>query len=113
MKLSEIVKTLDLETVSGASNLDKDVEHGYLSDILSDVMSKAPKAAIWITNQTHENILALVFFKGLAGVILPENMSLEEQSIKKAEEKKIPVFRSKQTAFDIAGRLYELGIRGQ
>ena len=113
MKLSEIAQALDLEIISGESNLDKQVEHGYLSDILSDVMSKAPKAAIWITNQTHENILALVFFKGLAGVVLPENMSLEEPSIKKAEEKNIPVFRSKLTAFDIAGRLYELGIRGQ
>lgn len=113
MKLSEIVETLDLETVSGESNLDKDVEHGYLSDILSDVMSKAPKAAIWITHQTHENILALVYFRGLAGVILPEDLSLEEQAIKKAGEKNIPVFRSNMSAFDIAGKLYELGIRGQ
>ncbi len=112
MKLTEIVKELSLEVLSGC-NLNQDVQYGYISDILSDVMARSPKTALWITNQTHENILALVYFKSLSGVILPEGLMLEESLLKLAQEKKISIFSTQHTAFDIAGRLYELGLRGR
>ena len=111
MQLNDIVIQLSLDVLSGQM-LNADVTCGYISDMLSDVMAKSPKTALWITNQTHENILALVYFKGLSGIILPEGLALEESSLEKAREKNIPVFSSWQTAFDIAGRLYELGLRG-
>lgn len=112
MKLNTVVQCLNLKILSGKEQLEKDVKCGYVSDILSDVMAKSPKNALWITNQTHENILALVYFKGLSGIILPEGMSLELECLKKAKEKKIPVFSSHQPAFDIIGKLYEIGLRG-
>ena len=111
MLLIEIVNNLSLTVLSG-NDLSKNVTCGYISDILSDVMAKSPKTALWITNQTHENILALVYFKGLSGIILPEGLSLESAAIEKAREKNIPVFSSEKAAFDIAGQLYELGLRG-
>ncbi len=112
MKLSDIVHTLKLDVLSGTSQLSREVNCGYISDILSDVMAKSPKTALWITNQTHENILAMVYFKGLSGVILPEGLVLEECAKQKAIEKDIPVLTSNQTAFDLAGKLYNLGLRG-
>jgi hypothetical protein len=111
MLLNDIVSHLSLDVLSG-HDLSKNVSCGYISDILSDVMAKSPKTAIWITNQTHENILALVYFKGLSGIILPEGLTLEESSLQKAQEKNIAVFSTQQPAFDVAGRLYELGLRG-
>lgn len=111
MLLNDIVTHLSLDVLSGR-DFGKNVSCGYISDILSDVMAKSPKTALWITNQTHENILALVYFKGLSGVILPEGLTLEESSLKKAREKNIPVFSTVQPAFDVAGKLYELGLRG-
>ena len=113
MLLKNLVSTLDLTVLSGENRLDTNVEFGYTSDILSDVMARSPKHALWITNQTHENILALAYFKGLAAVILPENLQLDDASLGKAREKQIPVFSSEQAAFDIIGQLYELGIRGK
>ncbi|RPH96770.1 MAG: serine kinase [Calditrichaeota bacterium] len=112
MELTQIVNQLQLDVLSGGS-LNGEIRYGYISDILSDVMAKSPKSALWITNQTHENILALVYFKGLAGVILPEGQRLDESLLMKAQQKNIPVFSSKQSAFDLAGQLYGLGIRGR
>ena len=111
MLLQDIVIQLSLDVLSG-HELSTDVTCGYISDILSDVMAKTPKTALWITNQTHENILALVYFKGLSGIILPEGLTLEDSSLKKAREKNIPIFSSQQPAFEVAGRLYVLGLRG-
>lgn len=112
MLLQEVVSKLNLTVHSGHEKMATEVNYGYASDILSDVMAKSPKYALWITNQTHENILALVFFKGLAGVVLPEGLMPDEEILAKAKDKKIPVFSSKESAFDIIGQLYGLGIRG-
>ena len=111
MILQEIIHKLSLHILSGAE-FTKEVQFGYISDILSDVMAKSPKSALWITNQTHENILALAYFKGLSGVILPEGQTLEETTLEKARDKNIAVFSTNQPAFDVAGQLYSLGLRG-
>jgi len=110
MLVKEIVEQLGLVIFSGEQVLDKQVTGGVISDILSDVMAQAQKGAIWVTNQTHENVLAIVFFKSLAGVILPGGLQLDEPAAEKAIEKKLPVFLSQLSAFEIVGRLYELGI---
>ena len=112
MLMRDIVDKLSLEVVSGDNTLDRQVTCAYVSDILSDVMSRAVKGSVWITNQTHENVIAIAFFKSLAGVILPGGIQLQGEALKKAKEKSIPVFLSNLSAFEVTGRLYELGIRG-
>ena len=113
MELQEIVKRLDLKVLSGEQNLQKEVVKGYLSDILSDAMANAPKGALWITNQVHENVIAIVFFKSLAGVIFPDGLEPESATLSKAKEKNIPVLKTSLSAFDITGQLFDLGIRGR
>ena len=112
MLMREIVDKLSLEVVSGENTLDLQVTCAYVSDILSDVMSKAVKGSVWITNQTHENVVAIAFFKSLAGIIMPGGLQPHEETLQKAREKSIPIMLSKLSAFEIAGRIYELGIRG-
>jgi hypothetical protein len=112
MQLQEIIDTVKMNVVSGR-DFSRDVQYAYISDILSDVMAKSPKAALWITNQVHENIVAIAFFKGLAGIILPEGNLPEAAILTKAQHKNIPIFSSQQAAFDIAGQLYALGLRGR
>jgi predicted transcriptional regulator len=113
MLLNEIVSALNLQALCGESGFTQPVTCAYISDILSDVMSKGRKGCLWITNQTHENVLAIVFFKGLAGVILPDGITPDEKVLAKAKEKGIPLLATELPAFDIAGQLYALGIRGK
>ncbi len=113
MKLSQIVEELNLEIVAGNNKLDLEICDGYVSDILSDVMAKAPRGSLWITNQNHENVIAIVFFKRLSGVIMAGGIEPEEIALKKAIEKEIPLFKTRKNAFDIVGHLFQLGIKGQ
>jgi serine kinase of HPr protein (carbohydrate metabolism regulator) len=113
MQLREIVQKLELKVASGENKLDSDVTCGYMSDILSDVMAKAFKGSVWITTQTHENVVAILFFKSLAAVILPNGLELDKIALDKAIEKQLPILLTDLSAFEIVGRLYELGISGQ
>jgi len=110
MVVKDIVNKLGLTVFSGKENLEKEVTGGIISDMLSDVMAQAQKGSLWVTNQTHENVLAIVFFKSLAGVILPGGLELDKEAAEKALEKKLLVMQTKLSAFEIVGKLYELGI---
>lgn len=113
MQVRDIVKTLNLKVFSGEDKLDCEITGGCISDILSDVMAQSKKGMLWVTNQTHENVLAVTFFKSLAGVVLPNGLFLEEDAARKAKEKNILVLLTDMTAFEIVGKLYELGVENK
>lgn len=112
MKVKDVVEKLNLQ-VKAKVSLDKEITGGYVSDLLSDVIANAKEGNIWVTLQIHQNIIAVAVLKNLAGIILVNSRSPEEETIKKAEEENIPVLVSELPAFEIVGRLYNLGISGK
>ena len=112
MKLKELIEKLGLELKSDSTALDAEVQNAYASDILSDVMSHAKEGSVWITLQTHRNIVSVATLKSFAGVILIGGRRPDEDTLKKANEENIPILSTGMPAFEIVGRLYELGIRG-
>ena len=111
MKLQEIRHQLSLEVRAAAGNLDKEVTGGYASDLLSCVMAKAQAGNVWVTLQGHPNIVAVASLHDLAGIIVTEGMSIDAATLEKAEEEGIPILLSSSSSYELAGRLYELGVR--
>ncbi len=109
MKLSEIVKTLNLEVFSNEHLLDDiEVVGAYTSDLLSDVMGKAQEMQIWITLQNHKNVLAVASLKDLAAVLLINNIKPGTELIEQSKQEEIPILGTKEPAFIISGKLYNL-----
>ena len=74
MKVRELVEKLNLKVVSGENGLDRDIDGCYVSDLLSDVMGNAEMGNVWVTLQTHKNVMAIASLKELACVILVKNL---------------------------------------
>ncbi len=110
-RLAEIVESLGLESLSGPFDLHRQVSGVCVSDMLSDVMANIPRDAIWITNQIHENVVAIAYFRHLAAVILTEQHRPEATIIDTAQQKGVSVFTTDGCAYEVAGRLWELGLR--
>jgi predicted transcriptional regulator len=110
MKLSEIKTKLNLSVLTGSELLDREVIGGYASDMLSDVIANAKKNNIWITLQTHLNIVAVASMKEISAIILVNGRVPEESTIKKAEEEKIPLLMTEMNAYQVAGNLFQLNI---
>jgi predicted transcriptional regulator len=108
MKTIDIVKALNLRIYSGKKYLDKDVIGGYVSDLLSDVMGNAREGQIWITLQTHKNIMAVASLKDLPAIILVKGLIPDEETLLKSEEEELPILGTELDTFTICGRLYEL-----
>ncbi len=113
MTLEEIVKELGLEALTGEINLNREVKSGYVSDLLSDVIANIEQDSLWITIQRHINILGVAKLKDVAAIIIPNNLSIDEEVINKAKEEGIAILRDKRTAFEISGLLYNVFEKGK
>ncbi|MHC4114619.1 MAG: DRTGG domain-containing protein [Planctomycetota bacterium] len=112
MKLKQIVEKFSLKVVCNADKLDVESNNGYVSDLLSDVLANSEENDLWITLQIHPNIVAIASMKGLSGIVIINGREPEEETVKKAQEKGIPIMVSQMTAFELCGRLYALGLSG-
>ena len=108
MNLQKLIQVLNLKVFTCKDNLNKDVEGAYVSDLLSDVLADAKPNQIWITLQTHKNIVAIAQLKQLSAVILVKGLEPNETTVKKAEEEKIILLGSEKETFDLVGDLTEL-----
>ncbi|MFC1650457.1 serine kinase [Candidatus Latescibacterota bacterium] len=112
MKIKDIIEKLNLTVKAGAENIENEITGGYASDLMSDVLANAEKGNIWITLQIHQNIVAIASLKELSGIILVHNREPEALTIEKANTEHIPILISDLSAFELIGKLNELGIHG-
>ena len=108
MKVSDVINSLGLNIISGQLGIDKEVTGGYVSDLLSDVMGNSKEGQIWITLQTHKNVLAIASLKDLAAVIMVKGFQPDNDTIELSNEENVPVLVTSENTFDIAGKLYNL-----
>ncbi len=114
MTLQDLVSELALEelTPDGAGAAKGDVTGGYASDLLSDVLANAPAGGILITLQVHLNVIAVASHAGLSAVIFSCGRRPDDDVVERAAEEGLVLLGSKADTFELAGRLYQLGLRG-
>ena len=107
--LKEIVEKLNLDVKTCNSALNKEVWDGYASDLLSDVIANSKPNSLWITLQMHPNIVAVAVLKELSGIVLVNGREPDEDTVKKAEEEGIMIATSSLPAFELIGKIFEMG----
>lgn len=110
MKVREFAEKAGMKVYTGDIGLDNELSGVYICDLLSWVMSHADKNNAWITVHTHLNIVAVALLTEVACIIVPEGISIEEPTIKKAAEEGIVILGSALGAYEIACKAYEMGI---
>lgn len=108
MQVKDIITILNLKIFGGNKGLDREISGGYTSDLLSDVMGHAENGKIWITLQTHKNVIAIASLKELAAVILIKGLEPDSDMLAQAEEEGIPVLGTKDESFETTGKLFNL-----
>lgn len=108
MQVKEIIEKLGLKVCSGHAGLEREIKGGYTSDLLSDVMGNSGEGDIWVTLQTHKNIMAIASLKELAAIVLVKNFQPEEDTIAESEAEGIPILSTPKETFEITGEIYEL-----
>ncbi|RMG05172.1 MAG: serine kinase [Nitrospirae bacterium] len=108
MRLSEISSALEMEEITDVAQDSLEVKTGYVSDLLSDVMANAEEGSLWITLQTHLNIIAVATMRRVAGILIVNGRRPDEETVSRARAERVPIFITSLSAFEAAGRLYRL-----
>ena len=114
MNLADIIKELDLTILTEKKDFSGIIPAGgYTSDMLSCVMAGAYHGDIWVTLQSHTNIVAVAALLDLCAVIITEGAAPDVETIKKANEEGVILLSTQKPNFEITGLLWVLGIRLQ
>lgn len=112
MTLEHIINTLNLKVLTEQKDFSKIIPvHGYVSDMLSCVMTGAQHQSIWVTLQAHNNIVAVACLLDLAAIIITENAQPDENTIRKSNEEGVILLSTPENSFYIVGKLWELGLQ--
>jgi hypothetical protein len=115
MTAGEIAQVLGFETLTTQASQAEgggQITRAHASDLLSDVLANAPSGGLLLTIQVHMNVVAVAVHAGLAGVVFTSGMKPEAAVIGKASEENIRLYATGERTFDVAGKLFALGIRG-
>jgi len=115
MILNEISKKLDLQSLT-PELIDHEavrIRRAHASDLLSDVLANAPAGGVLLTIQVHLNVIAVAVHANQAAVVFTSGMVPEDRVLEKAVQEHIPLYSTKCSTFDVAGKLFALGIRGR
>lgn len=114
MTLDNIIKNLDLKLLTEKKDFSNiSPSHGYVSDMLSCVMTGAQNKSIWVTLQAHNNIIAVACLLDLGAVIITEGAQPDEDTIDKANEEGVVLLSTDKQSFYVVGKLWEMGIKDQ
>jgi predicted transcriptional regulator len=75
-------------------------------------MAGASHKSIWVTLQAHTNIVAVAALLELSAIIITEGAVPDQITIDKANEEGITLLSSQERSFNVVGKLWEMGIRG-
>ena len=106
MNVKEMAEALGLEQATPVQNAK--VNGVYVCDLLSRVMGNCESGDVWITVQTHLNVLAVAELADASCMIIPEGISVDESIKEKAVEKEISLLLSDMTAYELCWKIHDL-----
>lgn len=106
MNLEDLLKKIDVTVINNFVN--SEIVDGYTSDLLSDVIANAKAGSLWITLQTHKNIVAVATMKQIPAIIITSGRRPEKDVIDAANEESIVLISTNMNNFECSGKLYKI-----
>lgn len=110
MNTKEVIDNLDLKVVTKIPGQAQEVTGGFTGDLLSVVMGQAQEGNVWVTIQSHINIVAVASLVNVSLVIVAEGFSIDPDAISKAEEEEVILCESPLSSYDLCKKLGALDI---
>ena len=110
MNVSDIVKKIQGNVLTN-TDLNKPIKTAFMGDLLSVVMGKAPSDAVWMTIQSHINIVAVATLIETACIVVTEGYKVDEDAILKANDEDIVIISTKLSSYAVAAILCEMGVK--
>ncbi len=111
MKLKEIAAVLNATISCGAERLDEEVEMGYSSDLMSDVLTLDTDRFILITGLVNLQAIRTAEMADIRAIVFVRNKKATPQMIDLARENGMCILESSYSLFKSSGLLFQAGLK--
>ena len=87
---------------------EREVDGGYVGDLLSWVMGRAPADCAWITIMSNLNVVAVASLADVACVIFSEDVMPDADALQKAQKEGINLLSVSLGSYETSVKLSEL-----
>ncbi len=112
MTILEIKEILGARVLSGEEWLDKEVHTACGSDMMSDVLAFVKDQAVLLTGLCNPQVIRTAEMMDIVCIVFVRNKKPDEEMIRLANEREIPLLATGHRMFSACGILYEKGLRG-
>lgn len=110
--LREIIQLAEAEPLTKVVQWEMEIRYITASDLMSDVLAFAKPHSVLLTGLANVHVVNTVEMSDIAAVIFLRGKQPPPEVIQLAEEKGKPLFATRQTMFELCGRLYKEGLQG-
>lgn len=110
MLVREFVERMGLEVHASNEALNKEISGVFVGDLLSWVIGNSSPNQVWITVQSHLNIVAVSALKELSCLVIAQDVQVDKDVIEKAIEENIAICTSGLSAYDLCKKCSQLGL---
>lgn len=89
-------------------NGEREVNGGYVGDLLSWVMGRAPSDCAWVTIMSNINVVAVASLADVACVIFSEDVEPDGDALAKAQKEEINLLSVSLGSYETCAKLSEL-----
>lgn len=107
MNVENYAKELEL-TVLADAGMEAEITDAYIGDLLSVVMGNCPMKSVWMTVQTHPNILRVASLSDASCIVIAGGAEVEQSLIDKAADEGIALLHTDMSVYELAWRTHEV-----
>lgn len=111
MKLREIAAVLNATISCGAERIDDEVEMGYSSDLMSDVLTLDTDNLVLITGLVNLQAIRTAEMADIRAIVLVRNKKATDQMLELACENGMCILESPYSLFKSSGLLFQAGLK--
>ena len=110
MKISDIIRILEADVLTGDSMLEHEIDTACGADLMSDVLAFAKERAALLTGLLNPQVIRTADMMDSRCVVFVRGKIPDEAIIELARDRDIAVLATKYCMFSACGKLYSSGL---
>jgi serine kinase of HPr protein (carbohydrate metabolism regulator) len=108
MTVAELKDKLELNPLNDL--YDKTIDGVFISDMVSDVMAGAKPGALWVTTQSHKNVVAAANLVDICAVVVTRGKPVPDETLEMATRAELTILSTDLETYEFVGKLHAAGV---
>jgi len=110
MRLEQVKDILQANVLCGGDHLDSEVQMVCGCDLMSDVLAFIKADSLLLTGLTNPQVVRTAEMSGVSAVCFVRGKQPQEETLKLADARSMPMLTTDLSMFEACGRLYKEGL---